>query len=137
MSKENKVEEETTVKNPRIVCLAFHTGNLDYKEPPTPDSEYIVDDSTFVPISEAIKQLGNGSSAAASTTLQYDFPDGKDDGREIPFSRSSGFKDIAELSEHINNEQNDIQNKINKAKEEAEFKKSLNETLAQSNPDMP
>lgn len=132
MSKDKSVEKKTTIKNPRIVCLAFHTGNLDYKEPPTPNSEYVVDDSTFVPIAEAIKQLGNGAGAAASTSLQYDFPDGKDDGREIPFSRSSGFKDIAELSEHINNEQNDIKDKISKAQEEAEFRKSLDDTLAPS-----
>lgn len=119
-----------SLKNPRIVCLSYHVGNLDYSEPPTPNTEYIVDDSTFVPIAEAIKQLGNGSSTAAKTDLLYDFPDGKDNGQEIPFSRSSQFKDIAELSTQINNQTDSIKSEIEKAKNEAEMMEKIKKDLA-------
>lgn len=126
-----------SINNPRVVCLAFHTGNLDYSEPHTPDTEYIVDDSTFVPIAEAIKQLGNGSSTAAKTDLLYDFPDGKDNGQPIPFSRSSQFKDIAELSTEIKNQTDSIKSEVEKANKEAELMEQIKKDLAPDTPDTP
>lgn len=127
---EKKETVEETVKNPRIVCIAFHVGTQDYKEPPTPDSEYVVDDSSFVPIAEAIKQLGNGSQAGTKADLMYDFPDGKDNGMEIPFSRSSQFKDIAELSTEINNQQDSINEKIETAKADKKMREEIQKDLA-------
>lgn len=71
-----------------------------YKMPETPKTAYIVDDSSFVPISEALKQLQNVQPLNESKLDSfYDFPDGKDNGMSIPISRSPrNFSDIAEIS---------------------------------------
>lgn len=118
----------------RISSFAYHVGNQEYKLHVTPDSEYVVDDSSFVPIKEAIKQLGNGYGEGNHIEQMYDFPDGKDTGAQIPFSRSSQFKDIAELSTEINNSQTEIQNKINEAKKEQEFRDKISNDLGSTSP---
>ena len=41
-------------KVPSLKSLQHDIGDDTYQLPKTPDSEYIVDDSSFVPISEAI-----------------------------------------------------------------------------------
>lgn len=62
--------------------------------------EYVVDDSHFVPMSEAIHQLGVNASASNNAGL-YDFPDGKDTGIPLPISRKKGVT-LAEISMAIN-----------------------------------
>lgn len=118
------------INSPRLLSFAFHLGDTEVQLPITPDSPYIIDDSSFVPIAEAIKQLGNGASIGAKEQLNYDFPDGKDNGMEIPFSRSAQFKDIAELSTEINNTQESIQNELDKAKKEKEFRDQVAKELS-------
>lgn len=55
------------------------------------DVEYIVDDSTFIPMSEAVKALGSGNFGGRSD-LFYDFSNGRDDGRRItPAKRREGL----------------------------------------------
>lgn len=55
------------------------------------DVEYIVDDSSFIPMSEAVKALGNGNYGGRSD-LFYDFTNGRDDGRRItPAKRREGL----------------------------------------------
>lgn len=118
----------------RVSSFAYHTGDQEYKLPVTPDSEYVVDDSSFIPIKEAIKQLGNGYGEGNHIEQMYDFSDGKDTGAQIPFSRSSQFKDIAELSTEINNSQTDIKNKFDEAKKEQEFRDKINKDLGSTPP---
>lgn len=119
----------------RVSSFVYHVGDQEYKLPKTPDSEYIVDDSSFVPISEAIRQLGTGMSSAGKADLMYDFQDGKDDGRQIPFSRSSQFKDLAELSTEVQNEIDDINSKVSQAKAEEEFRNKIKADLAPASTD--
>lgn len=53
--------------------------------------EYIVDDSSFIPMSEAVKALGSGNFGGRSD-LFYDFKNGRDDGRRItPAKRREGL----------------------------------------------
>lgn len=118
----------------RVSSYAYHVGNQEYKLPETPDSEYVIDDSSFVPIKEAIKQLGKGYGEGNHIEQMYDFPDGKDTGAQIPFSRSSQFKDIAELSTEINNSQTEIQNKLDEAKKEQEFRDKISKDLGSTTP---
>lgn len=118
----------------RVSSFAYHVGKEEYKLPETPDSPYVVDDANFVPMAEAIKQLTAGNSGMSKEQLQYDFPDGKDNGKAIPFSRSAQFKDIAELSTEINNSQTDIQNKLDEAKRLNEFQEKVKADLQPSTP---
>lgn len=118
----------------RVSSFAYHTGNQEYKIPETPDSEYVIDDSSFVPLKEAIKQLGNGYGEGNHIEQMYDFPDGKDTGAQIPFSRSSEFKDIAELSNEIMNQTDNVNNALNEAKKEQEFRDKISKELGSTPP---
>ena len=53
----------------RISPFNHDIGDMEYKLPVTPDSEYIVDDSSFVPMKEAIKQL-----SAIGTSIPVSLP---------------------------------------------------------------
>lgn len=67
---------------------------IDYSIPTVEYSESVVDRSGFVPQSELAKNIvGN----ITSTDLQnYDYPDGKDDGKPVPKARKKGI-DLAEV----------------------------------------
>lgn len=53
--------------------------------------EQVVDDSNFIPMSEAVKALGNGNFGGRSD-LFYDFKNGRDDGRRVtPAKRRDGL----------------------------------------------
>lgn len=67
--------------------------------------EYTVDDSHFSPISEAVKRLSGGTVQFTGDEVAqcFDFANlkGVDPGFKVPFVRSSGYKDIAELSQYM------------------------------------
>lgn len=102
-----------------------------YKLPETPKTDYIVDDSAFVPISEALKQLQNVQPMSDSQLDSfYDFSDGRDNGMSIPISRSPrNFSDIAEISSEITAKVKDIAQKKqeieNRIKEDIAFANSI------------
>lgn len=58
--------------------------------------ESLVDKSHFVPISEAVASLSQNSNAAHIDDLNYDFADGRDDGRNIPSSRNPHNREITQ-----------------------------------------
>lgn len=61
---------------------------------------YVVDDSAFVPLSEAVKNVSAGAVSPAMVKTMYDFADGKDDGSSVPVDRTHSFTgDIAEVSQ--------------------------------------
>lgn len=95
----------------RVECLPFNY---------TPDSDYIVDDSSFIPISEAIKQLKGNNVSAGEIEQTYDFPNGRDNGMSIPLSRRTDVKDIAELSSGIMEQAEQLSTKLEKEKSKAE-----------------
>lgn len=67
--------------------------------------DYVVDDSHFAPISEVVKRLtGNQLQFTGDEVAQcFDFSSLKDvpSDYKVPFVRSAGYKDIAELTQHI------------------------------------
>lgn len=66
--------------------------------------KYVVDDSHFVPFSEAVKQLGCNS-IGSDFNLEYDFENGKDTGVSMPLSRKKGVT-LPELSDAVHNSEN-------------------------------
>ena len=106
----------------RLAPLTHDIGDLEYVFPKTPDSDYIVDDSSFVPMKEAIKQLSAVGVSSDSLKPYYDFQDGEDTGIEIPITRTKNGKDIAEISSHIMEQVDELSDKVNKAKEFEKFK---------------
>lgn len=124
MSKKDSLASLDSVQDHNI-------GNGEYKLPVTPDTEYIVDDSCFVPMSEAVKQLGlNPNFTGSDQKTMYDFPDGKDNGIEMPINRTKDGKDIAELSSVIYEQQEKIGNEIKKEQEFEQYKQSISEKVA-------
>ena len=115
----------------------YDTINLDksmkieeYEDPKVKYGPYIVDDSNFVPISEAIKQLANQGLSDVEMKSYYDFVDGHDTGIKIPINRTHDGKDIAEISQHIMEQVNNIADKKlqaeQKINEQIDFKNQLN-----------
>lgn len=105
----------------RVECLPFNY---------TPDSEYIVDDSSFIPISEAIKQLKGNNVSAGEIEQTYDFPNGNDNGMKIPLHRRSDVKDIAEISSGIMEQAEQLSSKIEKEKSKAERMKKYESEMS-------
>lgn len=69
----------------------------DYVQVDPQNNAYCVDDSAFVPMSEAVKQVVSGTSSPSN--LVYQFKDGKDNGEKVPYDRSHRFTgDIADIS---------------------------------------
>lgn len=82
----------------------------------------IVDDSNFIPMSEAVKQLSKtGNLTRGVIEGFYDFPDGRDDGRKVDVARMR--PEIVELSvaarEKANKLKEDLKNATAKAKKAA------------------
>lgn len=67
------------------------------------DAPYIVDDSGFVPMSEAVKRVTGGALSKEQIKTMYDFPDGTvPSGFRVPLDRRRGFTgDIAEVSQAV------------------------------------
>lgn len=102
----------------------------DYELPKTPDSEYVVDDSNFVPIKEAIKQLNRIADPSIDDIAHsYDFPNGKDNGKAIPVTRTHNFGDIAELAVDINQQTEKMCKEIMKGKKEIAYQESVAEKI--------
>lgn len=104
---------------------------INYELPKTPNTEYIVDDSCFIPMAEAIKQLkGSRPMTDEEIKMCYDFPDGVDNGMEVPIHRKHGIADITEITQDIVNKTHEISEKVEQAKAEekanAEFNAKLN-----------
>lgn len=70
---------------------------VDYKLDENIDfGESLVDKSHFVPIAEAVASLNQNANAAHIDDLNYDFADGRDDGRSIPSSRNPHNREITQ-----------------------------------------
>lgn len=64
---------------------------------------YVVDDSGFVPLSEAVKRVTGGTLSAQEVKALYDFPSGRvTSGFRVPLDRRADFHgDIAEVSKAV------------------------------------
>lgn len=130
MSKKEYVTPAVT----RLSFINHAIGEEEFHLPSTPDSEYVVDDSNFVPMSEAVRQLVSGYGAGNKNEQLYDFPDGKDNGSAVPFSRSAAFKDLAELSTELNAQNEKLGQALEEAKSMEEFDKKVKSDITSSTP---
>lgn len=89
----------------------------------------IVDDSRFIPMSEAIKTLSKSMPLDKGVIEgYYDFPDGKDDGRKVDVARLR--PEIVELSTEVRKNQDKLKKDLAKATKKAQdeaFYASLNQ----------
>ena len=118
----------------RLNTFSHDIGDSKYELPKTPDSPFIVDDSNFIPMSEAVKQLGTTPFNGDTYKGYYDFQDGKDTGIEVPINRTKNGKDIAEISSAIMEKVDDISEELKKQKEFEKFKQETEERLNASKP---
>lgn len=90
--------------------------------------DYVVDDSHFVPMSEAVKRVTGGTLSEAEIKTMYDFPNGKDTGEKVPIDRTHRMMngDIAEMSVEYKRAQKAAKESIDKAKEDFDFEQKLN-----------
>lgn len=70
-----------------------------YKEPEQANMPYVVDTSSFIPMSEAVKKVTGRMPSSERIAHTYDFPNGKGSADKIPIDRTHRFTgDIAEVS---------------------------------------
>lgn len=105
---------------------------VDYELPKTPSSNYVVDDSNFVPMAEAVKQLGVNNTGAEDLISCYDFPDGNDNGMTVPLSRTKNGKDIAEISSSIMDQVDQTTEHIRKEKDYQNRKKAFEKSISEA-----
>lgn len=116
----------------RLTSYFTHTSNkvVDYKLPTYEKGPYIVDDSCFCPMSEAIKQLSKVSPMTSDEIeMVYDFPNGKDTGKKVPVQRMPYSSDITEISNSIMEDINEITEKTIKAQKAVKAKADFNAKL--------
>lgn len=102
---------------------------VEYELPKYKSGDYVVDDSCFIPMSEAVKQLGANGSNGNNETLLYDFPNGRDNGMAVPATRTKNIKDIAEISTHISEQTEIMSEKIKESKKHYDKVKAFEAAL--------
>lgn len=119
----------------RLNTINLTTGSkvVDYKLPTTPKSPYVVDDSCFVPMAEAIKQLKTNQISASEIETCYDFPNGRDTGKEIPVTRKHGYSDITEISQAIMEDTARTVEEIEKGRAKKRYQDKLDKQFSEIN----
>lgn len=118
----------------RLNTFNHEIGDTEYKLPKTPNTPYIVDDSNFIPMSEAVKQLGAANFNGETYKGAFDFADGKDTGIAIPITRTKDGKDIAEVSSAIMDKVDEISEEMKKARDFEQFKAETEQKMNSSRP---
>lgn len=139
-NKEKEVKEEKHDDDIiRDSCLFSHNKIKKevYTIPVVESGEYVVDDSCFVPMSEAIKQLQRIADPSSGQLAEvYDFPNGHDNGKILPITRQRNFNDLAEYSQEIRENAQNLNTEILKgqveAAEKAAFEKELESVRAEA-----
>lgn len=88
---------------------------------------YVVDDSGFVPLSEAVKRVTGGTLSAQEVKAMYDFPDGcVTSGFRVPLDRRADFHgDIAEVSKAVRDSAKGAQEELADAYREFDMQQKL------------
>lgn len=118
------------VKRLTTVSLVDKSVSTDYVLPLYKTGDYVVDDSGFQPMSEAVKQL---SKTAPLTSDQiaaaYDFPDGKDTGMKVPVERMPRTSDIVEIVSGMQQDAAEVSAKIARINERIANQKQVEDAL--------
>ena len=90
--------------------------------------DYIVDTSSFVPMSEAVKRVTGGTLSKDDIQSMYDFADGKDTGQKVPIDRTHRFLsgDIAEMSVEVKAAEKAAKESLDRAYDDYQFEQKLN-----------
>lgn len=90
--------------------------------------DYIVDDSAFVPMSEAVKRVTGGALSQQDIKTMYDFPTGKvATAFKLPVDRTHAYTgDIAEVSKAVREAAKGAQEELEEAKRQFDFEQRLN-----------
>lgn len=108
------------MKRYSTICQFSDNKLTDYDYSEKFYNPFIVDDSVFVPMAEALKQLSKTSEITEQQIREnYDFPNGHDTGMEIPITRKHGIADITEISSAIMEKTEKIVEAEQKAKKRA------------------
>lgn len=91
----------------------------------------LVDKSHFVPISEALASLTPSDSMHVDENRNYDFPDGKDDGRSIPLGRKPSEREITNMFTEATKGQASASQSISRAKKKISIAKEYADIAAQ------
>lgn len=129
--KENKEHEDLILRN-SSVFTHIQNHKIIYELPVVEAGDYVVDDSCFVPMSEAIKQLNRiNDPTSGQLAGVYDFPNGKDTGKQIPITRMRDFGDLAEISQEVRNSSEHINDEILRGQLEAAEKEAFAKEMAE------
>lgn len=118
----------------RFITINVLNGSSLYDDfvPVSQGGDYIVDDSHFVPMAEAVKNLKDSAVATSDVIAKsYDFVDGKDTGIKVPVDRLHDVKDIAELSVAVRNRSKDL----NKSLEQESYNSKIQSIINKSSSD--
>lgn len=82
---------------------------------------YVIDDSKFSPITQALKNINGTVLSDEQISQSYDFQNGKDNGMELPIGRGR-FADIVEVSTEIRESNKTLSESFNDFKESEQRK---------------
>lgn len=91
----------------------------------------LVDKSHFVPISEALASLTPSDSMHIEENRNYDFPDGKDDGRSIPLGRKPSEREITNVFNEASKGQSAASQAVSRGKKKLSIVKEYTDIAAQ------
>lgn len=117
------------IKVKRLFTINTMHGSAteEYTFPKVEETPYIVDDSHFCPMSEAVKQLANSRPLTdEEISACYDFTNGMDNGMQIPITRLAGIADITEMTGNITAQTREIAEKLQKARDKKAYQDQLN-----------
>lgn len=112
-----------------VCCLPGAMSLVDCEPDPVPYKnygDYVVDDSHFVPMSEAVKRVTGGALSPDDVKVMYDFADGKDTGKKVPVDRTHSFSgDIAEMSYELRKSEASAKEQLAEAKAQFDYEQEL------------
>lgn len=84
----------------RLLTINSFIGSevVDYCIEPVPIGKYQVDDTHFVPTSEAVKSITGSGSSDLISQFNYDYGDGKDTGFKVPVDRTHRLDPLVDTS---------------------------------------
>lgn len=92
---------------------------VDFELTPEPIGKYCVDDSHFVPISEAVKSL-TGNVGDLTSQFNFDYKDGKDTGFKVPVDRTHRLDPLVDTAVSLRDSIKDSSEKaLKKARQKA------------------
>lgn len=89
----------------RFATINTFSGSqlIDYEIPKEKTGKYCVDDTHFVPMSEAVKSITGSGSSDLLSQFNYDYKDGKDTGFKVPVDRTHRLDKLVDTSVSVRN----------------------------------